>query len=116
MNNLEFQTAFQWWTSVNPKKYAQWRKNSAFPTQEELEELWFTVENMAVASHIGNATTITPTQLLYKVMEWEHKTLLDPTVSKAAQDLIQRGKEEKLLEILAPEELEKNDRDQNDDF
>lgn len=99
---------FQWWKNADPKRYEDWKSSIAFPTQEELEELWFTVENMVATSWVDRDVTPTPTQLLYKVMEWEHKILLDPTVSKEAQDLIQRGKEEKLLEILAPEELEKN--------
>lgn len=107
---------YEYWRKKHPESYERWRKEPEFPTQSELEELWFTVENMAATSHIDKATTITPTQLLYKVMEWEHKMLLDPAVSEKAQDLIQRGKEEKLLEILAPEELEKNDSEQNNNF
>ena len=100
-------SAFSEWKKAYPTLYENW-KTTNFPTQEELEELWWVIENMSTTNWVVD-TNKTPTEILLEIMNYECQIALDPAVSKKARDLIQRGKEEKLLEILAPEELEKND-------
>jgi hypothetical protein len=41
-----------------------------------------------------------PVSSLRKLLEWEVQTALDPAVSKAARDLIERGRQEQLKDIF----------------